>query len=186
MKVFLKLSLIMVLATMAGCATNPYQSRESGESNSGTHNDDTAEVAEEYYDSDEDESNGEADEVVEEIVTGRPGKHAVEVPGVGERYVFGWVEWVCIQPEGINIKAKVDSGARTSSMNAQNLVEFERDGQRWVRFSILHPDTKEPVTLEKRVVRFVRIVQHLREPQRRPVIEMEVKLGPCSTKLSLA
>lgn len=175
---FLNSPWIMALVLLTGCATLPHQAPEGTlpESTQTVHS--QPEEDELLLGAEEEDSGGESDEDVEEITVGRPGKHQVYVPDVGERYVFGWVEWVCLQPRGLNIKAKVDSGARTSSINAQNLVEFRRDGQRWVRFDILHPETREPVTMERPVVRFVRIVQHLREPQRRPVIELEVKLGP--------
>jgi len=58
------------------------------------------------------------------------------------------------------IKAKVDTGARSSSLHAFDLSFFERDGQEWVKFSI-HPlqhsrvgsiDVETPV-LERRSVR---------------------------------
>lgn len=105
-----------------------------------------------------------------------------QIPNLGQRIIFGWVEWVCVKPENIAIKAKLDSGARTSSMNAQNLTEFERDGETWVRFKIDHPETGEPIEMEQKVVRFLRIVQHDRESQRRPVVELEVKLGDIHQK----
>ncbi|MCD8481520.1 MAG: RimK/LysX family protein [Verrucomicrobia bacterium] len=169
---------LMVLLYLAGCSTYSTQGPERNAPSASQYGQKTSEEAESLSADEEEDSSSEADEEVEEIVEGKPGKHQVYVPDVGERYVFGWVEWICLQPQGINIKAKVDSGARTSSINAQNLVEFRRDRTTWVRFDIIHPDTKEKVTLERPVVRFVRIVQHLREPQRRPVIELEVKLGP--------
>lgn len=34
------------------------------------------------------------------------------------------------------IKAKLDTGARTSSLHSYDVVEFVRDGQQWVRFDV--------------------------------------------------
>jgi hypothetical protein len=36
------------------------------------------------------------------------------------------------------LKAKIDTGARTSSLHAEDVEEFDRDGQPWVRFTV-HP-----------------------------------------------
>lgn len=53
--------------------------------------------------------------------------------------VVGWREWVALPQADVPwVKAKIDTGARSSSIHAFDLEVEERDGQDWVRFSI-HP-----------------------------------------------
>ena len=51
--------------------------------------------------------------------------------------VLGWREWVVLPQLGLGpLKAKLDTGARSSSMHVDTLEEFQRDGAHWLRFTV--------------------------------------------------
>jgi len=105
--------------------------------------------------------------------------------------VIGWREWVGLPELGIKtIKAKVDTGARSSSLHAFDLEEFDRDAEKWVRFTI-HPvqrKNEKEVVAEAKVLEYRSVRSSSGKAAMRPVILTNVELlgGTHSVELTLA
>lgn len=98
--------------------------------------------------------------------------------------LIGGIENVYLDPPGLEFSARIDTGARTSSLNAIDIVEFERDGKPFVNFKLTHPETGEILELTRRLRRHVRIKERGdREAQRRPVVRMRVILADINEQI---
>ncbi|HKK14440.1 MAG TPA: RimK/LysX family protein [Gammaproteobacteria bacterium] len=91
-----------------------------------------------------------------------------------DQTVVGWVEQVRIYPGALSVRAKVDTGAKTSSLNCDCIQTFQREGKPWVRFTVTNTQGRS-TSLERPVVREVIIKRHYGREQKRPVI----RLGLC-------
>ncbi len=93
--------------------------------------------------------------------------------------VIGWREWVRLPDLGVeSIKAKVDTGARTSSLHAYDVEEFQRGKQTMVRFK-LHPEQRNSrfvVTAEAPLCDRRRVTPSSGHSELRPVIRTTIEL----------
>lgn len=98
------------------------------------------------------------------------------------RPVIGWREWAALPDLAIEaIKVKVDSGARSSSLHAFDMNEFERDGRSFVRFRV-HPfqrNTLSTISAEAELLdmRLVRNPGAGGREELRPVVLTTIGLG---------
>jgi ribosomal protein S6--L-glutamate ligase len=97
-----------------------------------------------------------------------------------EKVIVGSEEWCAFPELGIpTIKARVDSGAKTSALHAVNIAPFQKDDENWVRFDInpIQNNTKTVIHCQAPLVdkRVVKSSSGFRE--QRYVIRSEIQVG---------
>jgi hypothetical protein len=96
--------------------------------------------------------------------------------------LVGWREWVTLaSPEGgpFRVKAKVDTGARTSALHAEGVERFERHGALWLRF-VVHPRQKSRTgerILEAPLVDRRSVRSSSGQSEERPVVRLSMGVG---------
>lgn len=92
--------------------------------------------------------------------------------------VVGWRELVALPDLGLaGLPAKIDSGARTSSLHGTVLEQFERDGEKFVRFAVDFPQQNVRQICEAVHVDIRGITSSNGETQRRYVIKTPLTIG---------
>ncbi|QSP93877.1 ATP-dependent zinc protease [Marinobacter salinisoli] len=113
--------------------------------------------------------------------------HAEESKQPSDRVpeTLGFVEWVVMNDTMLRLKARLDTGAKTSSLHATNVEEFTRGGEEWVRFQLPLGDHEDQPTegevdhdevvleFERPIHRTIRIKRKGADSQRRHVVKME-------------
>lgn len=94
--------------------------------------------------------------------------------------MVGWREWVTLPELGIDrIKAKIDTGARSSSLHAYDMKRFRRRGVSMIRFKV-HPIQREfrtVVEAEAELVDLRKVRSSSGVQTLRPVIATPLRLG---------
>ena len=98
--------------------------------------------------------------------------------------VFGWREKVTVGEMTDTMVAKLDTGALTSSLHAENQQLFERDGKKWVKFVLTDPGQAgaKRYDIEAPLARTVLIKEPGGQSERRNVVRLNFQIGERSIK----
>ncbi len=99
--------------------------------------------------------------------------------------IVGAIEWVRIEPAGLLLESRIDTGAVTTSVHADNIQLVEKEGKRYVRFVLTDPNSDEKVEQELRLRRRVLIKQSGLADIRRYVVRMWVTLGETRSRIDV-
>lgn len=90
--------------------------------------------------------------------------------------IIGAVEPIYILPMKSAFEARIDTGATTSSLDVDEMNEFERDGEKWVSFTVTNRRSGEIYTFEKPILKNVRI-KRIDDKEHRIKVLMPVSFG---------
>jgi hypothetical protein len=97
-----------------------------------------------------------------------------------ERVTIGWREWLALSDLGIGrIKAKIDTGARSSSLHAFDIHVAGEGKHPWVHFKV-HPIQRDSVTIVQCKVRlheYRNVKSSSGHSELRPIIRTPMQLG---------
>lgn len=126
--------------------------------------------------------------VIERIVTKEvPAKLPPMATTAGKMHlpIVGAVEWVAVGRSELMMEARIDTGADTTSIHADNIQLIEKDGRRYVRFVLVEPETGRQVRQELRLRRRVLIKQSNGLRDRRFVVRMWVAVGDTRSRIDV-
>ena len=102
------------------------------------------------------------------------------------KITIGEAEYIGVPLTGAVFKARIDTGATTSSIFATEVEEFERDGEPWVRFVVRNDDTEESFPLEAPVAGVAKIKKRGHEGfTRRPAVAMDLVMGEVTKRIKV-
>lgn len=90
--------------------------------------------------------------------------------------VIGRIENISLDSTGFDLKARIDTGAKTCSMHAENIVEKTVDGKTYIQFTSENTKRKKQ-TFYKEVIKNQRVRSSNGEVSDRYVIKMAVEMG---------
>ncbi len=103
-----------------------------------------------------------------------------------DKIMIGEAEHVHVSLIDSTFKARIDTGATTTSIFATDVEMFERDGDRWVRFTIRNDESGESHPLEERVERVAEIKKRGEDGfTKRPAVLMDLTMGDATRRIAV-
>ncbi|WP_260484131.1 ATP-dependent zinc protease family protein [Sphingomicrobium flavum] len=96
-----------------------------------------------------------------------------------QKPIVGWREWVSLPDFGVAVRAKIDTGAKTSAIHVFRPHVFERDGRDFIRFT-LHPRQrykKPSVRCEAELIEQRKVTSSNGQTEERYVIKTMATIG---------
>lgn len=91
--------------------------------------------------------------------------------------VIGAVEWATVEPPGARLEARVDTGVDTTSLFTPDIRTLEKDGERYVEFDLVDPESGEVKKVEAELHRSVKLKRSDGTFERRYVVRLWVSVG---------
>jgi len=124
-------------------------------------------------------------QVIEKIVTIEkevrvPVPTPVPTPVTGpepDLPIIGAIEWAFIEPAELRLEARIDTGAETTSIHAEDIELIEIDEKPYVRYVLRDQQTGRAITQQSALERESRIKQQEGDTESRYVVKMWLTLG---------
>lgn len=103
--------------------------------------------------------------------------------------LIGWREWVSLPALGVKeVKAKIDTGARTSSLHAIDLKFYKRNGAEYVKFKVLpmQKNTRKVIETHAKIIEHRNIRSSNGQISKRPIILTDIEILGQTWQIELA
>ncbi|GAB3269799.1 ATP-dependent zinc protease family protein [Parahaliea aestuarii] len=127
--------------------------------------------------------------VVEKIVTRTVPAPAPAAPARAGKLnlpVYGSEEWATVEPPGLKLRARMDTGVDTTSLDVSNLRQFEKDGQSYVMFELTAAEGEGTLEVEAAVERRVTLKRRDGGSERRYIVQLWLSVGDSRSLIDVA
>lgn len=99
---------------------------------------------------------------------------------MASKSVYGYLEPVTLTEKKVTLTAKLDTGAETASLSARNIQLYEKEGQEFVKFTVVHPELAQEHHYNLPLARHAKIKKRAKDRtdrsshNTRPVVEMQI------------
>lgn len=101
-----------------------------------------------------------------------------------EKLLIGRVEWVELPDLKLKLRARIDTGAKTTSFHAYGIEEQQRDGVLWIKF-FTRDDAGKELEVSRKVESMQKVANATGPTTKRYVIRERVKLGSVVREVAL-